>query len=604
MDFETFYDEANGYSLKEMTPYDYARDARFNPYMVSVVGEGLEYVGDPKAFDWTQLDGAILVFHNAGFDATVIDRMAELKWIPEIKYEVKDTADMVAYLGSQRNLAAAVYTFFGEVIKKEIRATMDGKTLTDAEAMGIGDSLRKYALDDSRWCYKLWTTLNHLWPEREQRISEYNRLSARRGVRIDREAVKEGIVKLEQIQSDALANMPWVADGEKPLSTAAFGKQARYAGIESVPASLKKDNPVMVEWMAKNSKDNPFIKARMDYASSNPHLTRLRNMIRLADDEDVLRFSVKYWGAHTGRASGGSEDEESASFNILNIPSKPVFGVNLRHMILPHKGYQFAIYDYAQIEARLVLWMAGATTMLDNIKKFGNIYLAFAVSVGWLPTFDPKDVDKVKADNPELYKRAKETVLGGGYGMGWKKFRETAARKGIVFSEEESRACIESYRNSAPEVVRFWYAHQALMERSVLLKDKVHEIELPSGRVKCFYEPEYLLEQNLEGKWTRSLVAAVTRGCEKKYLWGGKIVENIVQSTARDLMYEAADAVSIAHPAWFYSWNAYDEVIFEVPEEECEGADAEFNRLLCESTPWANGCPLAVEGEIVGHYKK
>ena len=97
VDFETFYDSAAGYSLRVMTPHAYVNDPRFDPYLVSVVGEtGEEYVGDPLLFDWKLLTGARIVMHNAGFDGMVLNRLIELGKIPDFDRELLAGALLLA----------------------------------------------------------------------------------------------------------------------------------------------------------------------------------------------------------------------------------------------------------------------------------------------------------------------------------------------------------------------------------------------------------------------------------------------------------------------------------------------------------------------------
>jgi len=167
--------------------------------------------------------------------------------------------------------------------------------------------------------------------------------------------------------------MPWVTEeGEKPGSTHALRRYARKAGMDDVPASLKKDDPAMVAWVDKHKDTHPFIGARLNHASATPHYARLMSMNRLLDDEGVIRFDVLYHGCNTGRVSASSSrkagtESTSSRFNPLNIPRKPVFGVDIRGMLVPRPGYKFLIYDYAQVEARLVQWLAGATDFLETI---------------------------------------------------------------------------------------------------------------------------------------------------------------------------------------------------------------------------------------------
>ncbi|MEL0118102.1 MAG: hypothetical protein VXB01_04095, partial [Opitutae bacterium] len=70
VDFETYYD--SHHSVSGSHPCTYVQEDEFDPYLVSVVREdGLEYVGHPKNFDWSQIEGDLFIAHNASFDAVV-----------------------------------------------------------------------------------------------------------------------------------------------------------------------------------------------------------------------------------------------------------------------------------------------------------------------------------------------------------------------------------------------------------------------------------------------------------------------------------------------------------------------------------------------------
>lgn len=407
VDFETFYDSARKYSLRNLSPYAYTNDPLFDPYMVSIVtDEGEEYVGSPEQYDWRKLEGFELCMHNAAFDGMVLNRLIELRKAPEFKRELVDTAVMCAYLRYPRALAKAVYAIYGVKLDKAIRSDMDGKRLFDADREGTGEALRKYALDDSRWCIRLYKDFGPQFPDDERLAAKLNREAGWYGVHVDRDAVAKGLAKLKAITARAEENMPWVADGEKPLSTGAFAKHARHSGIAEVPGSLKRDSPSMVAWVAEHGDTHPFIQARLEYASASPHIARLEAMTNLMDGNDLLRFDLLQCGTHTGRVTAGREEgeESGGKFNPLNIPKKPVFGVAMREMLTARPGHKFLIYDYAQIEARVVQWLAGNTKFLKLLETEPDPYQAYAKLVGWY------DGDNLKRDDPGMRQLAKSCV--------------------------------------------------------------------------------------------------------------------------------------------------------------------------------------------------
>jgi hypothetical protein len=50
LDWETYYSRTH--SVSELGPWAYAHHPDTDIYLVSVVGEGISFVGSPKDFDW------------------------------------------------------------------------------------------------------------------------------------------------------------------------------------------------------------------------------------------------------------------------------------------------------------------------------------------------------------------------------------------------------------------------------------------------------------------------------------------------------------------------------------------------------------------------
>ena len=651
VDFETFYDSKAGYSLTSMSPHAYVRDSRFDPYLISIVGEdGTEYAGSPLRFDWSSLAGATLVMHNAAFDGVVIDRLVEMGKIPAFQHELFDTADMCAFMCAPRSLKFACKHLLGITVDKQKRAGMDGKgwhDLTPEEQKGMTD----YALDDSRLALQLYQKFHHKWPAWEQEISRMNRESTGIGVHIDRVAVLAGLDILQKKQVEAEKDLPWVAMGKKANSRPEFLCHVEKMKLP-VPKSINKNDPFMAEWVKKYAPDHAFIRARMVTASLGSHISRLQGMLVRADEQDMMRFESKYYGAHTGRCSGkGNESEEgSAKVNMFNIPKGDehglTHGVDLRGTLTPEPGRVFIIFDYSQIEARIVQWIAGNIQFLSLVEK-ENIYQAAAKVLGWYP----QDGKNLKGDDKKLYARAKAAILGLGFSMGSTKFVDTAERYGSKLEpmprelwnldrrakfmlrnvahmdwnnpamEEDigrfftSDVIVRQWRAANPQVVELWGKLESALRTAANNRAPCHVFELPSGREKPYWHPHVSARPKItldaetgEAKTVveSSLVASVVLGDKPEYLHGGVITENLVQAIARDIMYFGALAVRRESKSWRYVLNVYDELIFSVPYSDRFIASETVPYLLCRdpSLSWTKGLPLGVEGGWSMKYEK
>lgn len=302
VDFETFYDSKQKFSLRNMTPYDYVHDARFDAYLVALTSEdGQRFVGPPEAFDWSSCAGAHLIAHNAAFDGMVLNRLVELGKVPMFEHTLDCTADMVAFFCIPRSLKDACKHILGRVLSKKVRSEMDGRTFGDLNPVEVKEML-EYGGSDADNCMDLWKAKSAEWPEIERKISRIGREAGWRGVRVDRLGLQKGIAMLGAVQRGAMAKLPWVnpADpkkSEKAGSTAAFAAHCMRVGIP-VPKCMNKQDPAYQAWITQYADTHEFVQARLDVASIPSHMKRLEAMLQLADHEDVIRFSSMYFGSH------------------------------------------------------------------------------------------------------------------------------------------------------------------------------------------------------------------------------------------------------------------------------------------------------------------
>lgn len=656
IDFETFYDSAAGYTLKKMDPYAYVHDRRFDPYLVSAKSdEGEFFVGRPVDFCWGSLDGALLVAHNAAFDGMVLNRLVETGLVQDFRRTWVDTADLAAYLGYKRDLKSAAEAILGVKISKAVRAAMDGRTLSDAIAAGDGPALLDYAGDDAELCLAIWLKRGAEWPEVERQISQCNREAGWLGVHMDRAAVEAGLKTLTRVRNEAELRMPWTQredprDNKPAGSLPALAEHVRSLGLP-VPPSFKKDHPEMVKWTETYGPSHDFIRARLDHASAVPHIARLQSMLDLADPSDNIHFSLKYGGTHTLRtANGGENGSGGEKFNPLNIPKDPAktFGVDLRGTLIPRPGCVFMIYDYGQIEARIVQWLAGNQAFLDLVSKVGNIYESDAI---FLKLWD-QSRGRLKRLDPALYASSKERVLGLGFSMGAPKFMATCRKKNVKIGRRDWKPedldrrfkficrnsadinyddparyedvaellvvddTVKQWRAANSAVVQLWKDVQEPLEAAAARGDATCSFTLPSGRKKVYFNPHVLNQAKAvkdpetgksETRVEKRLFASVVCGADPMGLHGGVITENLVQSIARDIMYWGAmDIWNHSARMWPFLWNAYDEVIFEVPVSCVSEAQEVMPRLLCHgsASAWTQGLPLEVEGGPCERYLK
>lgn len=610
VDYETYYDKE--YSLRTMSTWSYVFDEdKFDAYLVAITdGKGIKYVGHPSKFDWSLLKGYTLVAHNVGFDGLVTKRLIQDGIIPVFigDCEWVDTADLISYLHCKRSLKDGVQQFLGIDMSKAVRDQMKGKTHAQAIAAGMEEELLKYGGMDADYCLQLWHKLQHLWPEAERRISKENRESGWRGININEAALNHalrGMGKAEfngwstdekfvgiDIQTfNALQAIPWVKDGEKPLSPHAIRAAGHKAGI-GAPSSFGQDNPEFMVWEDVNAEKFPWVRAIRDFRRLNTVNKKLHNIENGVHD-GVFSYQCKYWGASTGRFSGGGDG--GGKFNVQNMYRGPIFGVDVRKLFVPPAGHKFIVSDYAQVEARVLLWRAGDKSFLELLAKEGNLYQAYAKKRGLYKG------NNLKKDDPNLYQHSKVGVLSCGYQCGWSRYRSVAETTyGLVMSKEQAQEAVYAYRAIFPLVPERWEHHKIGLEWSVNRKDPTHEVALASGRDLVYYNPRIKLETS-DGK--KQIVASDTPGGNATRLYGGLITENEIQATCRDLLRDAWLAAVDA--GYTVCLSVHDELVFVVPDAKANAETlADIKRIMTTCSPWLAGCPLDVESHVLEYYTK
>jgi DNA polymerase len=292
---------------------------------------------------------------------------------------------------------------------------------------------------------------------------------------------------------------------------------------------------------------------------------------------------LKYCGAqHTGRWSG------DAGFNVQNMPRGEMFGVDLRGYIKAPANYSFVITDLAQIEPRVLNYLAGNEGMMESLRDGWNIYEAFANSLGW--NFKKGELKKA---NPSGYAMAKGMLLGLGYGMGPDKFEKAApALTGGAYrpSRHEAEKAASDFRAMNPAIVKLW----AQMDEA--LRDNVGRnlsVELPSGRTIQYF--------NLK-RGRRGIEGQTVRGYYHENLYGALLVENMVQATAREIF--SHGLLLCVDNGLDVRLHVHDEIVSLAPLSLAVDVKAQQEKAMTTPPVWMSDLPLACETVISEVYCK
>jgi hypothetical protein len=568
IDFETDY--AAGYSVKDLGTWAYVRDPRFRAHTVSAVGDdGFEWVGDPQQAPWDKfMPYRTWVSHNAWFDSQVYAQAIPTGHRPDAW---QCTADLMGYLQYPRSLKDAVAVAFGVTLDKSVRDRMKGDDLFGPTKKEID----AYALEDSRWCLKLWQTFSPRWPAHERALSLHTRAMAARGIGFDQDAAHKALDVLAKARRREESAIPWTEYGQPPTSRNALFSHCDEAGVPRPETTAEKD-PRWQEWLEAHEKAVPFVRSLNRWRKLNRTHSVIEAMLaRTAGGR--LHAPLRYYGAAiTGRWSG------SDGLNMQNLNSRDAGGgVDLRALVKPQPGKVFVISDLSQIEPRVLAVLSGDDAMLSKVREGYGIYEAHArATMHW-------DGGELKTENPMLYKLAKARVLGLGYGCGAEKFVLVAKiMAGLDLSPADAQDYVNEFRQTNPRIVELWDRMGRALRQC---EQKVWPIHTAAGRVLRYFNPAEGYAQPVKG------------GASVKF-HGAKLVENLVQATARDVLadmvlrIEAAGVPVVMH--------VHDEVIAEVPSESAEKALATVTREMSTAPFWMPALPVACEARIAEVYGK
>jgi len=375
-------------------------------------------------------------------------------------------------------------------------------------------------------------------------------------------------------------------------------------------------------------KARAFLEIRQQLGQSSTK--KYQTLFDTTDLDNRARGYLLYNGASTGRWSG-------KHFQPQNIPRGTIknvdtaleaihsvdldglgilYGENimgmfsscLRAMITAPNGYDLMVADYASIEARVLLWLANDEAGLQLFRNDQDLYVDMASNIFNIP------FNKIDKQQRTLGKIA---ILGLGYGMGAKKFKETCSYFGIEIEKDLADTVVSKYRAKYSSIVKFWKDLEKLAYLTILNKRKYQcknissfiddkgslVITLPSGRNLIY---PFACLKEVDSPYGKKKVICFGGIDSKSYSWreqntyGGKLAENVTQAVARDILAEAL--VRLDETGYKIVLHVHDEIVCEMLTDK--GCMKEFISLMCTSPTWASGLPIKAEGWRGKRYRK
>ena len=324
---------------------------------------------------------------------------------------------------------------------------------------------------------------------------------------------------------------------------------------------------------------------------------------RIVQTHNLARNSLPDLDLARELAAGGEFDTLQTLFGETAF----VFSELIRTTFIPSPGCRFVVSDFSAIEARVISWIAGEDWRLDVFRNGGDIYCATASQM-----YHCKVVKH--GENGELRQKGKVAELACGYqgGVGAMKRMD----KDGAIPEEELQSVVDNWRNANPRIVKLWWDYEAaakaaIREHRTVRRGKGIEfsykngnlfVKLPSGRKICYWGAR-LKQDDKTGK--ESIVYMGVNQETKQWgeaeTYGGKLVENIVQATARDCL--AVAMMRVSELGYKIVMHVHDEMIVDVPREDANALEV-INKCMSDPIEWAPGLPLRGDGYETEFYKK
>lgn len=472
--------------------------------------------------------------------------------------------------------------------------------------MAIGDELEAYPVKDSEWeLYAL-----------DQRIND-------RGVLTDNALVEGAVQIMEDYSADINGKMKNLMGIDNPNSLVQFkawlteqGYDFPGLGKELVKEALKNGD---VSGKAKTA-----LEMRLNASISSVKKYQLMHDIE-CEDERIHGLLQFYGAGRTGRWAGRLvqvqnlprnylEDLDTArtlvkakDWELLQLCYESVPDTVkqlIRTALIAKEGHTFYVSDFSAIEARVIAWYAGEQWRLDVFDGHGKIYEASASQMFHIPI---EDVDK------ELRQKGKVSELALGYQGGPGALVAMGALK-MGVPEEELQGLVDAWRKASPNIVNLWSdvqeaAFEAVESRRIVKLEKQRLvffmkagtlfIKLPSGRNLAY--PNAKLERGKFGMVIKYDGKGEKVGFVRLETYGGKLVENIVQATARDILGDAL--IRLDKVGFEIVFHVHDEIVAEVPKDSHYSIE-DMNEIMGQSVDWAPGLPLRSDGYTTDYYKK
>ncbi|MBC8630143.1 hypothetical protein H8697_00255 [[Eubacterium] tenue] len=474
-------------------------------------------------------------------------------------------------------------------------------------------------------------------PEIENKLWQLDQEINDRGVLVDKNLLENACIYDNEFKETLIKKLKAITKVENPKSNNQIKLYLKKLGLEVT--SLNKES---VEKLLKSEEvlNNPKFEEIKEVLNLRSKLNKTSTkkyeaMKRCVCSDGRIRGLFQFYGANrTGRWAGRLVQVQNLPQNKLSnldevrsiisnnykskLPSRDkynkynedisnILSQLIRTTFIPKKNNRFIIADFSAIEARIIAFLSNEKWRLDVFNTHGKIYEASASKM-----FNV-DINEITKES-ELRQKGKIAELALGYQGGVGALVSMGAYN-MNLCEEDIIEIVKAFRSSNINIVNLWKKVEkafikAVKDKTVVNIDKnisfIYEgnilfIKLPSGRRLSYIRPRIDFNNSFN-KYviTYEGVDSVSKKQTRLTTYGGKLVENIVQAIARDILGYAM--LNLKAKGFDIVMHVHDEIVVEV-ENKVSSVD-EICEIMCEENPYLKDLTLRADGFESMYYKK
>lgn len=583
--------------------------------------------------------------HNAQFEYAVwnyalIRQHPKLPKIPEARWRC--TAVLAASCGLARNLEGALKMLEGTA-QKDPEGVRLIKIFCKPRKPTKADKRTRILPQDNPTEFRKFVEyckkdvlgelyLHTMLPPMDPREEEFYVLDLKmnvRGLPVDLPLVKKALSVLTALEADIAQRVQAITGGVRASQAAKLKEWFAENGLDL--ENLQKQTILDVLQSLPEDTDQgvrDLLALRIEAGKASTK--KLVSMSICADPYDhVVQGGFLMNGAHTGRYAGRliqpqnfirgtlKPFQQELVFALLEMADPDLFKMLyawpidtisqcMRGFLRAPEGTRWVVVDYTAIEARVLAWCANEERVLQAYFGGQDVYKIMASRLFGVP------VEQVTSEQRRL---GKNLVLGCGYSLGGDRFVEYCAGLGQHVEPGFAKKAVKMYRDDHPAIVRSWKSVENAVAMAIrnpghtytefkckfYVKKHWLNTELPSGRCIRYFKPRAVqVERYGKPAYQISFMTDYHGKIVRETTYGGKLVENIVQGIARDVMREGMfNAEKHGYPV---HGTVHDELLTLPPVGQ--GSVHELEKLVCTLPKWTEGIPLGSEGFETPYYRK